>query len=277
MTEDKMLEIRHFGVEETAAMTELSADVGWNQPADEISEIIERSGKYLLGAFSDGKLIGVVAGYAYHQGGFVYINEVIVHSEWRRRGVATGLLKRLLPLVTGDYPIMRLCATAMGRPLYERFGFFPYATLSFGDLSAAGKPDPAGGEFIPLTNWELPQVCRLDQENFGADRSAILCSLVRRAPRDAWCLTRGGMVAGFIVRAPMNWLLQAGSARDMAALLLYANAHSAKGAHPALIRREHVEQLGVPFNEHFQLTLMQHGGSVPPPGATFSGFLPDIG
>lgn len=269
--------IRRFGAEELDAMVALSAGVGWNQSADEIGEIIARSGKYLLGAFAGNELVGVAAGYPYRGSGFAYINEVIVREDWRRRGAATALLDELLPLVTKDYPVLRLCATAMGRPIYERFGFFPYATLSFGDFSSSADAPAADGDVVPLTDRELPQACRLDRANFGADRTALIRSLARRAPSDAWCLVRGGQVAGFVVRASMNWLFQCSSAADMAALLLYANAHSPAGALPALIHREHAELLGVPFNEHFSLTLMQRGSSIPPPDVTFSGFLPDIG
>lgn len=269
--------IRHFGSEELGAMVALSAGVGWNQSADEIARIIARSGKYLLGAFAGNELVGVAAGYPYRGSGFAYINEVIVREDWRRRGAATALLTELLPLVSADHPVLRLCATAMGRPLYERFGFFPYATLSFGDFASPAVLPVVDGEFVPLTERELSQACQLDRANFGADRTGLIRSLACRAPADARCLVRRGQAAGFIVRSSMNWLFQCSSAADMAALLLHANAHSAAGALPALIHREHTGLLGVPFDEHFQLTLMQRGDAIPPPGVTFSGFLPDIG
>ena len=226
--------IRRFGAEELEALVALSSGVGWNQPADEIAEIIARSGEYLLGAFAGNELIGVAAGYPYRGSGIAYINEVIVREDWRRRGAATALLDALLPLVAEDHPVLRLCATAMGRPIYERFGFFPYATLSFGDFASPAAVPAVDGEFIPLTDRELPQACQLDRENFGADRTELIRSLARRAPADARCLVRGGRSVGFIVRAPMNWLFQCSSAADMAALLRYANAHSPAGALPAL-------------------------------------------
>ena len=272
MTTGNFFAIRQFGLEEAPALTAISADVGWNQPEAEIREIIERSGKYLLGAFHEGKLVGAAAAYPYPDGNFAYVNEVIVLGAWRNRGAATQLLKALLPLAAADHQVLRLCATAMGRPIYEKFGFRPFATLSFGDFSA-GKADEAG--ISPFTNSDLAAAAELDAANFGAHRPEVLEKLLAGAPDAAWKLVRGGEMAGFIVRGSMNWFLQCRDAAAFAKLLAYAAAH-VPGV-PALIREEHVKFLPAPFSEHFKLTLMQYGAAPPPPEAAFSGFLPDIG
>lgn len=265
-------EIRPFGQEESAAMTAISADVGWHQPETEIREIIERSGKYLAGAFCEGELVGTAAAYPYPDGNFAYVNEVIVSSAWRKRGAATRLLKELLPIALADYPVLRLCATAMGRPIYEKFGFEPFATLSFGDFSG-GDADEEG--ISPFAESDFPEAVELDAANFGARRPEVLAKLFRAAPDAAWKLVRAGKLAGFIVRASMNWFLQCRDAEAFTALPAYAAAH-VPGV-PALIREEHVKYLPGAFDEHFKLTLMQYGETPPAPPASFSGFLPDIG
>ena len=272
MTNETEFTIRQFGPEEVAAMTAISADVGWNQPEPEIREIIERSGKYLAGAFHDGTLVGTAAAYPYPDGKFAYVNEVIVLSSWRRRGAATRLLEKLLPLVSADYPVLRLCATALGRPIYEKFGFAPFATVSFGGFSG-GAADETG--ISPLADSDLAAAAELDAANFGARRPEILAKLLAGAPGAAWKLVRDGGMAGFIVRASMNWFLQCRDAESFTALLSYAAAR-APGV-PALIREEHVKYLPGPLDEHFKLTLMQYGETPAPPTGTFSGFLPDIG
>ena len=156
--------IRPFGLEETKNMTAISADVGWNQPEEEIRHIIRRSGKYLLGAFRGDALVGVAASYPYPDGGFAYVNEVIVSSTWRKRGAATQLLEKLLPLTAADYPVLRLCATAMGRPIYEKFGFKPFATVSFGEETGElAVPESSG--FAPMRAADLPEAGELDAAN----------------------------------------------------------------------------------------------------------------
>ena len=271
MTTDTVFEIRTFGQEEAPAMTAISADVGWNQPEAEIREIIARSGKYLFGAFCGGKLVGTAAAYPYPDGKFAYVNEVIVSSALRKRGAATQLLKKLLPLALADYPVLRLCATALGRPIYEKFGFKPFGTLSFGEFSGTGAAD-AG--ISPFAEADLAAAVELDAANFGSRRPEVLAKLLDAAPDAAWKLVRGGKMAGFIVRGSMNWFLQCRDAEAFTALFAYADAR-VPGV-PALIREEHVKNLPAPLNEHFKLTLMQYGENPPPPAA-FGGFLPDIG
>ena len=272
MTNEVIFEVRPFGLEEAAAVTAISADVGWNQPEDEVREIIKRSGKYLLGAFHEGKLVGVAASYPYPDGKFAYVNEVIVLSSHRKRGAATQLLEKLLPLTLADYPVLRLCATALGRPIYEKFGFVPLGILSFGGFSG-GDADETG--VSPFAEGDLAEAVELDAANFGARRPEVLAKLLAHHPEAAWKLVRGGRMAGFIVRGSMNWFLQCRDAEAFTTLLNYADAR-VKGV-AALIREEHVKYLPSPLDEHFKLTLMQYGENPPVPAAAFSGFLPDIG
>ena len=264
--------IRPFGQEQAAAMTAISADVGWNQPEEEIEEIIERSGKYLVGAFHGDTLVGTAAAYPYPDGNFAYVNEVIVLSSWRKRGAATQLLEKLLPLTLADYPVLRLCATALGRPIYEKFGFRPFATVSFGEFSG-GDADAEG--VTPLAADDLAEAAELDAANFGARRPEVLAKLLNGADGAAWKLVRDGKMAGFVVRGSMNWVPQCRDAAAFMTLLGHANAQL-PGV-PALIREEHVKHLPGALNEHFKLTLMQYGDAFPPPPASFGGFLPDIG
>ena len=267
--------IRNATMDDVAGIVAISADVGWNQPEAEIREIVRRSGKYLLGAYHDGALVGLAASCPFPDGGFANVNEVIVSSAWRGQGIATRLLSQLLPMVSCDYPVLRLCATDMGRPIYERLGFFPYATLCFGELDEGGDVANEADGIAPMSVMDLTEACELDAANFGAPRTEIIRSLLEEAPSEAWTFRRNGSLDGFIVRFSMNWFMQSRDAEAFTALLTYA--HSRNGRHPVLIRQEHVPLLHMPLKEHFKLTLMQYGQALPFPKTTFSGFFPDLG
>lgn len=275
MSDTHEFEIRSFGCEECRAMTRISADVGWNQPEEEIADIIRRSGKFLYGAFQQKSLVGTAAAFAYPDGGFAFVNEVIVDSKFRRRGIAAQLLRELIPLTAAEYPVLRLYATDMGRPLYEKFGFEPYAKLCFLQLQP-GKTQNPDGVMTPLTQNELVEAAELDRNNFGADRSELIRSLMKASPENAWMQRKNGRMTGFIVRGPMSWLLQTCSLEDMISLIRWADSHSGKGSYPVLIRQEHAKQLSGECEEYFRLTAMQRG-TAEPPRMSFGSMLPDIG
>ena len=129
---------------------------------------------------------------------------------------------------------------------------------------------------MPLTPNELAEAAELDRNNFGADRSELIRSLMAASPENAWMQRKNGRMTGFIVRGPMSWLLQTCSPDDMTSLIRWADRHSGKGSYPVLIPQEHAEQLAGECEVHFKLTVMQRGRSGPP-RMTFSSMLPDIG
>ena len=268
-------EIRSFGCEESRAMTHISADVGWHQPEEEIREVIRRSGEFLFGAFHEKRLVGTAAAYDYPDAGLAFINEVIVESQFRRRGAAAQLLEKLIPLTEAKYTVLRLYATDMGRPLYEKFDFKPYAILSFLQLQPGKTPTP-DGVIMPLTQNEIAKAAELARINFGADRTDLISALMAESPENAWMLRKNGRMTGFIVRGPMSWLLQTGSLADMISLIRWADSHSGQGNYPVLIRQEHAGQLSRECEVHFKLTAMQRG-IFDPPRITFGSMLPDIG
>lgn len=83
-------------------------------------------------AEEDGRCIGTAIAFYYlsvpssrnHTGKNAYITSVFVEPEYRRRGIATEMLRRIVARAQmyGCINIM-LTATEMGKPLYEKQGF----------------------------------------------------------------------------------------------------------------------------------------------------------
>ncbi len=68
---------------------------------------------------------------------------ILVHRDWRGRGVGSALLRDALARCRGKFEIVRLAVfvnNPRARALYERFGFVPYGRLP--------KALHRGGEFI---------------------------------------------------------------------------------------------------------------------------------
>src|SRR5438309_10731223 len=78
-------------------------------------------------ALSDARIVGTAIGIDY--GGFAWIAMMLVDPAYRGRGVGRRLLEAAMDAVPSNLPI-RLDATPLGRPLYQRLGFEDEAMLS---------------------------------------------------------------------------------------------------------------------------------------------------
>jgi Acetyltransferase (GNAT) domain len=110
---------------------------------------------------------------------------MLVDPAERRTGLGSKLLSTALAATHGA-PCVGLDATPAGQPLYRRFGFTGHCALV--RMKATVVASTPSGAVRPLLAADLPAVCRMDCEIFGADRSRLLSSLFTRAPELAWIL-----------------------------------------------------------------------------------------
>ncbi len=130
-------------------------------------------------------------------GGVAWVAMVLVEESLRGRGVGTALMTHALAYLDGrGVGTVRLDATPLGRPVYEKLGFVAEYELARheGALPPSGDAD----ETEPVRQADLAEVLELDARATGADRGALLLRLFEEAP-DGWRLRRrGGAVAGFV-------------------------------------------------------------------------------
>lgn len=159
---------------------------GWNQlPADWRRFLaLEPDGCFL--AEVDGQAAGTATTTVYGSD-LAWIGMVLVHPDFRRRGVGTALLGHAIHYLREirRIPSVKLDATPEGLPLYEKLGF----QAEWGLRRWLSKPGAhrTGGERV-LSSFPLsPMSAELDREVFGADRLALLRSLEDGAlGRESW-------------------------------------------------------------------------------------------
>ena len=185
----------------------LSTTIGWNQRAEDWRMLLHIAPAGSFAAVVDGRLVGTAIGIDY--GCFGWIAMMLVDPAFRGRGLGAQLLERAMTALPPTMPI-RLDATPLGRPLYQRFGFEDEVVLSRYVADA-----PAGEHLAarhttaacirPLTAAELPSVTEQDTLVFGGHRRKVIEWMVDRAPKYAWvaddnvgrpqyCLGRAGRV-----------------------------------------------------------------------------------
>lgn len=142
----------------------------------------------------EGNPAGICVATSYTQNGF--IGELIVKEEYRQCGIGQALLKHAVAyLQKSGASTVYLDGVVAAIPLYERNGFRKICRSSrfsghlSGKLSASVRPMLAG---------DLPEVCHLDRQAFGDDRSFFLSSRLEHFSDLCKVLVEEGRIRGYI-------------------------------------------------------------------------------
>jgi GNAT superfamily N-acetyltransferase len=154
----------------------LSSTAGWNQRLADWRMLLELAPTGSFGAVVDGRIVGTAIGIDY--GGFAWIAMMLVDPAYRGQGLGARLLEAAMDAVPASQTI-RLDATPMGRPLYQRYGFEDETVLSRTVAEPASRPaaersGDARRRVRRLAAADLESVASVDRRVFGADRSALL-------------------------------------------------------------------------------------------------------
>lgn len=153
----------------------LSATAGWNQRIADWRMLLQLAPAGSFAAISDSTIVGTAIGIDY--GAFGWIAMMLVDPAWRGRGLGARLLEAAMGAIPPGIPV-RLDATPLGRPLYQRYGFADEARLTrhVAELSRlrVEGPDPASRRVRDLTLADLPGVSVRDDRIFGSHRRILL-------------------------------------------------------------------------------------------------------
>ena len=179
----------------------LVREARWNQLAADWSIFLALGRVYALQS-GEGRIVATTATLPYGTR-FAWISMVLVAGEYRRRGLATRLMRRAMEDLDAMGLIAILDATPDGRAVYRNLGFQD----SWGFQRFIGrKPQRAGTtspppdiRVRPLTDADWPALCRYDAAAFGAERGATLAGLRGRLPAAELVAERAGGIAGFLL------------------------------------------------------------------------------
>jgi GNAT superfamily N-acetyltransferase len=173
---------------------------GWNQLEHDWAAFLDFSPGGCRVAEKNGKVVGTVTTLRYQER-FSWLSMVLVDPAERGAGIGTRLLQEGLRLLKQENCV-RLDATPLGRPIYERHGFieeFPLKRMAVS--TGASKPVPLSNRIRPMRESDLTSVFAWDRDVFGADRSLLLRSWLQLAPGCAF-IADGGGVEGYCFGRP---------------------------------------------------------------------------
>jgi GNAT superfamily N-acetyltransferase len=188
--------IRPLTFEHLDLALRLSTVVGWNQQIDDWRMLLRLAPRGAFAALVDERdvsLVGTAIGIDY--GGFAWIAMMLVDPAHRGRGLGRRLLEAAMDALPSNLAI-RLDATPMGRPLYQRYGFEDEAVLGRYVIDTRLKRRAASmvrtpSIVRPLTDADLGIVVEQDRKTFGGTRGAVLDWAFRRAAQYAYKVPGG--------------------------------------------------------------------------------------
>jgi GNAT superfamily N-acetyltransferase len=196
------IEIRHLTEADLAFANSVREIAGWNQTPRDWRRFISLEPEGCFLAEIDGPPAGTATTTCYGTD-LAWIGMVLVHPDFRRRGVGTALLEHCIRHLreTRGIRCVKLDATPQGQPLYEKLGFQAEWVLRRwcrpGGEEDAGMVGRGGAGTLEEEHF------RLDREVFGADRRRLLESLseggmAKTTTDDGFGLMRKGARANYI-------------------------------------------------------------------------------
>jgi GNAT superfamily N-acetyltransferase len=173
----------------------LKEAAGWNQTEVDWGRFLRASERGCMVAEVDGQVRGTVATIIYDHR-FAWVGMVLVDPEYRGKGLGTNLLEAAIQyLQEARVPTVKLDATPLGKPIYEKLGFqCEYEIERWILKRTPGVALEAPGMEVP--QGLLKRVLEEDREVFGADRSQLLKSLHQDTPKFTLAICESGVLIG---------------------------------------------------------------------------------
>ena len=163
-----MHEVRFLNPADIAACMRLKDAAGWNQTETDWRNLLSLAPDGCFGIDCDGELRATTTAVCFGRE-LAWIGMVLTQREYQRRGFARQLMEHALEyLRRRSVAWIKLDATEMGAPLYERLGFREEGRIERWIRPRGVVPEghSSAGPFA--------LDAALDREAFGADRSRLL-------------------------------------------------------------------------------------------------------
>src|ERR1044071_275669 len=124
------LTLRHLCLSDLPFADSLRAIAGWNQTLADWQRFIDLSPSGCLIAECEGRQVATATTICYGKE-LAWIGMILVHPDFRRRGIARVLLRHCIEILQhAGIKSIKLDATPEGRQVYQRLGFVDEFTLT---------------------------------------------------------------------------------------------------------------------------------------------------
>lgn len=175
----------------------LSQSVGWDYDQAEVTTILNSS--KVFGHKNEASEVVSSAAIIPYGEKAASIGMVIVHEEYRGKGLARALMKECIGQVD-EQTIIQLIATANGRPVYEKIGFHMAGAVKkliapthfLNNHKLISSP-----QVVPFQQKDFQEVIALDEKAFGANRTQFLSERIRQSKDCLILKSKEGKITGY--------------------------------------------------------------------------------
>ncbi len=188
--------IRKMTAADIPAGMRLCEIAGWNQVERDWQRFLDLEPEGCFVAEQDARVCATVTTLRF-QNRFGWLGMLLADPATRRQGLGTRLLEEGCSyLVNAGVETVKLDGTPMGRNLYLQRGFVDEYEIQRWEGRTSTR---TGGDLPPMTPSDLDEVCALDREIFGADRSRLLSSIWHENPNLSVVMRRAGGIEGYLL------------------------------------------------------------------------------
>jgi predicted N-acetyltransferase YhbS len=218
-----MIHIRQMTLADIPLGMRLKAQAAWNQLEADWLRFLDLQPDGAFVAELDGTPAGTVTTCSF--GPVAWVAMMLVDASLRGRGLGRALMQRALDFLDGaGVRSVRLDATPLGQPLYEKLGFLPEYLLTRFEGPSPQVEAPPG--VTAARGEHLDSLLRLDRAVTGTDRERVLRRLLAESPDEARAVETPDGVAGYLLARPgaRAWYVGPCLAHAEAGPLLLADA-----------------------------------------------------
>ena len=171
------IEIRLLFESDIPSAMGLKEAAGWNQTEADWRRLLRLEPKGCFGAIKDARLVGTTTTTIH--GELAWIGMVLVEPQHRRQGIAAKLMNAALDYLKDKVETIKLDATALGQPVYEKFGFRAESVVERWSGTASARRET---QSPALMDGDIVRdVLNLDRVAFNADRARLIRALIDEA------------------------------------------------------------------------------------------------
>ena len=189
------LKLRYLTESDLPFADSLREIAGWNQTLTDWKRFLALSPRGCLIAESEHRPVATAVTVAYGND-LGWIGMMLVHPDFRRRGIARVLLQHCIEILqSARVKSIKLDATPAGRDVYLKMGFKDEYTLTRCQTDST-KPSTPNQNIRPARAEDFQNILALDQAATGAPRENLLRRLIEESAT-ALVHESQGLITGF--------------------------------------------------------------------------------